>query len=125
MNERGFWQFLNNLRDGMSDAEQQTFDTRFLAVRKTPLILYGFSYFLGWLGVDRFVLGHWGLGLGKLIVGGIIPMYGSFMVEMSGDPAWDALSIGQIWMIVDYFLIGGATRRWNRNKALEISGQNA
>ena len=55
----------------------------------TALIL---SIFLGTLGVDRFYIGHIGLGVAKLLL------------------AW--LTFG-IWTIVDWFLIINATKKAN------------
>lgn len=55
----------------------------------TALIL---SIFLGTLGVDRFYIGHVGLGVAKLLL------------------AW--LTFG-IWTIIDWFLIINATKKAN------------
>lgn len=36
------------------------------------------------------------------------------------EPALQIFQLGVIWQIVDWFLIGGATRQWNRQLAEEI-----
>lgn len=54
------------------------------------------SLFGGVLGIDRFLIGDIGLGVGKLLTGG---------------------GCG-IWVIVDWFLIMGATRRKNYEKLM-------
>ena len=59
---------------------------------KSPTIALIFSIFLGYLGIDRFYIGHIGLGVGKLLF------------------SW--LTLG-IWPLVDWFLIMGETRRAN------------
>lgn len=61
---------------------------------KDPITALILSLFLGGLGIDRFYLGHTGLGLGKLLTCGG----------------------GGIWAFIDLFLIMGATREENVNK---------
>lgn len=62
---------------------------------KKPITMLLISIFLGFFAVDRFLLGHIGLGIAKLLLG------------------W--LTIG-IWFIVDLFLIQKATRKANFEK---------
>ena len=52
------------------------------------------SLFLGYLGIDRFIIGDIGMGIGKLLTGG---------------------GCG-IWSIVDWFLIMKATKEKNLQK---------
>jgi hypothetical protein len=60
---------------------------------KNPTILLIVSVFIGSLGIDRFLLGQTGLGVGKLLtLGGC-----------------------GIWAIIDWFLIMGATKEKNFN----------
>ena len=59
---------------------------------KSPTTALILSIFLGTLGVDRFYIGHIGLGVAKLLL------------------AW--LPFG-IWTIVDWFLIINATKKAN------------
>lgn len=59
---------------------------------KSPTTALIFSIFLGYLGVDRFYIGHIGLGVAKLLL------------------SW--MTFG-IWPLIDWFLIMGATRQTN------------
>lgn len=61
---------------------------------KSPTVALVLSIFLGGYGIDRFYIGHIGLGVGKLLTCG---------------------GIG-IWAIIDWFLILGATRNENLKK---------
>ena len=61
---------------------------------KSPIVALVLSIFLGNYGIDRFYIGHIGLGVGKLLTCG---------------------GIG-IWAIIDWFLILGATRNENLKK---------
>ncbi len=61
---------------------------------KNPTMLLIISILIGYLGVDRFVIGDVGLGIGKLLTCG---------------------GLG-IWTIIDWFLIMGATREKNIQK---------
>ena len=58
---------------------------------KDPVVSLVISLFVGTLGIDRFIIGDTGLGVGKLLTCG---------------------GLG-IWAIVDLFLIMGATREKN------------
>lgn len=61
---------------------------------KSPTVALILSIFLGGYGIDRFYIGHIGLGVAKLLTcGGIC-----------------------IWAIIDWFLILGATRNENLKK---------
>lgn len=59
---------------------------------KNPTTALILSIFLGTLGVDRFYIGHIGLGVAKLLL------------------AW--LTFG-IWTVIDWFLIINATKKAN------------
>jgi len=61
---------------------------------KDPTIMLIVSILVGQLGIDRFMIGDTGLGVGKLLTCG---------------------GLG-IWTIVDWFLIMGATREKNMEK---------
>jgi TM2 domain-containing membrane protein YozV len=65
---------------------------------KDPTTILIVSLLGGALGIDRFILGDTGLGVGKLLTCG---------------------GLG-IWAIVDWFLIMGATREKNMAKLLQI-----
>lgn len=63
---------------------------------KDPTTILIVSILAGGLGIDRFMIGDTGLGIGKLLTCG---------------------GLG-IWQIVDFFLIQGATRQKNFEKLL-------
>lgn len=63
---------------------------------KDPIVALVLSLFLGELGIDRFYIGHTGLGVGKLLTCG---------------------GVG-IWALIDLFLIMGATREENAKKLM-------
>lgn len=65
---------------------------------KNPVELFGWNMWLGWLGIDRFIVGDILLGCLKLIT------LGGF----------------GIWQIIDCFLIGNRTRTKNFEKVQSI-----
>ncbi|MEP3889885.1 MAG: TM2 domain-containing protein [Hellea sp.] len=65
---------------------------------QNPVELFGWNMWLGFFGIDRFIVGDVGLGILKLITFG---------------------GMG-IWQIVDCFLIGNRTRTKNWEKILDI-----
>lgn len=68
---------------------------------KDPTMLLVVSFFLGGLGVDRFILGEAGWGVLKLItVGGF-----------------------GVWYLVDLFIIMNKTRNYNYNELMELCGK--
>lgn len=78
-------------------------DSKYIMIQsmsyKDPTILLIVSILIGGLGIDRFMLGHVGLGVGKLLTCG---------------------GLG-IWALVDWFLIMGATREENFNKFMQVA----
>lgn len=78
-------------RDLLAQDQLDEFDKRARLRMFNPNIVFGFSLFLGFLGVDRFVIGDWGKGLLKLLT------LGGFL----------------IWAIVDLFLVSGRARDKN------------
>ncbi|MGA1977126.1 MAG: TM2 domain-containing protein [Bacteroidales bacterium] len=65
---------------------------------RDPTIILIVSLIAGTLGIDRFIIGDTGLGVGKLLTCG---------------------GLG-IWAIIDWFLIMGATREKNYNKIIQV-----
>lgn len=98
MNFDTFYRAWFAMRDQLTPEGQAYFDERYYPRALVPMHIFVFSLFLGWLGVDRFILGHWGRGLGKLLTCG---------------------GFG-IWMIVDWFLVAGDTRRRNTGIAEDL-----
>ena len=74
---------------------------------KDPTIMLIISIFLGVLGVDRFMIGDYALGAAKLALN-IIGWFTCFVT-------WIPLAI---WVFIDFFLIMGATRKYNSNKVM-------
>ena len=68
---------------------------------KSPIVMFIISFLLGFLGVDRFMLGQVGLGIFKLIL--------------------NLFVIGCIWDIIDWFRIFKLTRDYNFRKFMELS----
>lgn len=74
---------------------------------KDPTTMMIISVVGGGLGIDRFMIGDTGLGIGKLI---------TFIVTWfftCGMLCW-------VWWLVDLFLIMGATRKKNSEKVLQM-----
>ena len=70
---------------------------------KNPTTALILSIFLGGFGVDRFYIGHTGLGIGKLLVTLLLPIV---TLGISLFFSW-------IWIVVDWFLIMNATKAGN------------
>lgn len=70
---------------------------------KNPTTALILSIFLGSLGVDRFYIGHIGLGIGKLLVTILLPI---ITLGFSLFFSW-------IWVVIDWFLITKATKKAN------------
>ena len=70
---------------------------------KNPTTALILSIFLGGFGVDRFYIGHTGLGIGKLLVTLLFPIV---TLGISLFFSW-------IWIVVDWFLIMNATKAAN------------
>ena len=70
---------------------------------KNPTTALILSIFLGGFGVDRFYIGHTGLGIGKLLTTLLLPV---ITFGLSFFFTW-------IWIVVDCFLIMNATKAAN------------
>ena len=70
---------------------------------KNPTTALILSIFLGGFGVERFYIGHTGLGIGKLLVTLLLPIV---TLGISLFFSW-------IWIVVDWFLIMNATKAAN------------
>lgn len=87
------------LTQGMTEQQKFLFQTQYSAERRDRVLILIISILLGALGVDRFLVGDVGLGLLKLLTGGVF---------------------GILWLI-DIFLIMGRVDEYNRLKANEIA----
>ena len=82
----------------LDDGDRQRFVGLLQAETQNPVVMYGFSCWLGIFGIDRFLVGDILAGFLKLIT------LGGF----------------GIWVVIDYFLIGNRTRDKNIEKARYI-----
>ena len=84
---------LPSLRQRLSQLDESQANQVIAAANiKNPTTALILSIFLGTLGVDRFYIGHVGLGVAKLLL------------------AWVTFGI---WTIIDWFLIINATKKAN------------
>ena len=82
----------------LTPTEREKFISLLQQESQNPVELFGWNMWLGFFGVDRFLVGDIGLGILKLItLGGL-----------------------GIWQVVDCFLIGNRTRKNNIEKARYI-----
>ena len=87
-----------NMANVLDEPDRRHFFDELAAVEKNPVALYGWNIWLGFLGIDRFIVGDVLLGVLKLItLGGL-----------------------GIWQIVDCFLIGNRARTINLQNAYVI-----
>jgi len=87
------------LTQGMSEQQKFVFQAQYGSERRDRTLVLLISIFLGYLGIDRFLIGDIGMGLLKLLTGGVC---------------------GIFWL-VDIFLITGRVDEYNRRKAHEIA----
>lgn len=91
MNHQRYTVALLARRDQVPDGARTHFLPSFFQRSRNPTVIFGLSLWLGFLGIDRFVVGDWGKGVLKLLtVGGF-----------------------GIWMVVDWFLITARARAKN------------
>ena len=87
------------LCENMTEQQRFLFQAQYGAVRKDRTLILVLSIFFGGLGIDRFVVGDIGMGILKLVTGGIF---------------------GILW-VIDWFLIMGRVDDVNRRNATEIA----
>jgi TM2 domain-containing membrane protein YozV len=98
-NAKNFPEELNQaIRQQLVEADDSKWSVLSTLQFKNPILAIVLSVLLGGLGVDRFYLGHIGLGIGKLITCG---------------------GAG-IWTIIDWFLIMGAARDVNYDRLQSV-----
>ncbi len=84
-------------RNRLREAPESAYDGIITAKLKKPTHILLFSIFLGWLGVDRFVLGDTGLGVAKVLL------------------CWATCGI---WWLVDLFIVSNRAKEKNFNKLM-------
>jgi len=98
MDKHSYEREIIEMAASLSPEDRHKFVTILQSESQNPVELFGWNIWLGWLGIDRFLVGDIGLGILKLItLGGL-----------------------GIWQIIDCFLIGNRTRRNNIEKARYI-----
>lgn len=90
---------LASIYRSVPDDRKSDFMTRFNEQARNPVAIFGFSVFLGYFGIDRFLLGQIVLGILKLITFG---------------------GLG-FWVLIDLFLVAGTTREKNIEIARSIA----
>ena len=86
------------LKDRLTAMDDSKFTLVSSVEMKDPMTLLLVSIFLGSLGVDRFMLGHVGLGIVKLLT----------------------LGLCGIWTLIDWFIIQGKTKERNFVELLKV-----
>lgn len=98
MNRHSYTAELLTIVGSLPEANRPGFISAFQASEKNPVLLYGFNIWLGFLGIDRFLVGDILAGVLKLIT------LGGF----------------GLWVLIDYFLIGGRARQKNIEHARQL-----
>ena len=62
---------LGYLKNRLEKAPDESYENIAMTKTKSPIVVLIFSIILGWLGVDRFIIGDVGLGVCKLLFGGV------------------------------------------------------
>jgi TM2 domain-containing membrane protein YozV len=91
-------QHLNLLRERMLQMDEARFVQVQMLSFNDPMIVLLISIFAGTFGIDRFIIGDTGLGIGKLVTCG---------------------GLG-IWTLIDWFLIMDATKEKNFQKVAAL-----
>lgn len=86
------------LKDKLMSLDEYRFNMLSSIEFKDPTTLLLISIFLGYLGIDRFMLGDTGMGILKLLTGGCCG----------------------ILTIIDWFQISGKTKELNFNKVMMV-----
>ncbi len=86
------------LKDKLRTMDEEKFSLMSTVELKDPMILLLISIFLGYLGIDRFMLGDTGMGILKLLTGGCCG----------------------ILTIIDWFSISKKAKEYNFNKVMSL-----
>ncbi|WP_068310615.1 TM2 domain-containing protein [Polycladidibacter hongkongensis] len=99
MNKAAYFMQMKSIRDSVPEGRRDAFDMHFFDQERSPVVALVLGLLFGAFGVDRFYNGQILVGLLKLITAG---------------------GVG-IWMIIDWFLIMGAVRVRNVERAYSIA----
>lgn len=89
---------IEHIRNRLEDISESQFNNLFAIELKDPTTMLLVSIFLGSLGIDRFMLGDTGMGILKLLTGGLCG----------------------ILTIIDWFTVTGKTKELNYTKLLSV-----
>jgi TM2 domain-containing membrane protein YozV len=89
-------EFIPQIRERLENVDEGAAQAAFQNLKGGTMMTF-IAWFLGSLGVDRFMLGETGLGVAKLLTCG---------------------GCG-IWQLIDIFTAGSRTRKYNAKKILE------
>jgi TM2 domain-containing membrane protein YozV len=99
MDNTSYMNELLGIYNSISQDKRVEFVSRVTPRLKNPTAIFGFSVFLGYWGIDRFLLGQTLLGVLKIFtLGGL-----------------------GIWVIIDWFIIAGKARDMNIEVAREVA----
>ena len=100
-------EYIETIRQRLSEVEYNQGLMAFSDLRD-PTIMLVLSILVGELGIDRFLIGDVGIGVGKLVLF-VAGWFLCFIPWIVGIP----------WWIVDIFLIQNATRKYNAEKVMQ------
>ena len=66
---------LSDLRKALTYIDESKFDLLDSIELKDPMTVFLISLFFGWLGIDRFMIGDIGMGVFKLLTGGVLGIF--------------------------------------------------
>jgi len=95
--------------------------------KKDPLSVLTYSFYLGFFGVDRMMIGEMVKGLFKLVIFGSMCIFAYYIIDrlMIGTPAKVflfvfSLLVGSCWPFVEWFKIEKLTKEYNYRKIIEL-----
>ena len=88
------------LKSNLDKVEESKFDALMTVELKSPMTIFLLAWFVGWLSLDRFLLGSVGVGIARLLT---------------------AHGLG-IWWLVDLITAMKRTKEYNYNKIKNLLG---
>ncbi len=88
------------LKSNLNKLEESTLDNLMNVELKSPMTIFLLSWFVGWLSLDRFLLGSTGVGIARLVT-----------IQGLG-----------IWWLVDLITAMKRTREYNYNRVKNLIG---
>lgn len=122
---------LLTLIKSIPEDKKSDFFNQYTLQSKNPTALFGFAVFLGYFGVDRFMLGETGIGILKLCCGVIsyaLYMYATITAVTNPESSSFTLMLPYlvffIWYLVDLCTVAGKVRNSNIALAHQLAGAN-